>query len=180
LTSWLLVNALAKFAGLGLQSADETAAWIEMHFPSRAYGLIVDVYLLCDMIDQESSVSQTEMLNIMHKRKTLHINTAADAQAIGAFLLEIPNIFHEPKKSEIVVEGASQFSKLPTYDHWGKHPHGLKFEMGRRLIKSKSAIEKDIRRKLTGPAYIVAIKALEKGSSWLIKYMQWALGRFYA
>jgi hypothetical protein len=45
--------------------------------------------------------------------------------------------------------------------------------MGRRLIKSKSAIEKDIRRKLTGSAYIVAIEALEKGLSWLIRYMQW-------
>ena len=103
-----------------------------MHFPSRSYGLIVDVYLLCDMIAQESSVSQTEMLNIMHKRKSLHINTAADAQAIGAFLLEIPKIFHV-SKSETVAgsDTASQFSKLPTYDHWGKHPHGLKFEMGR-------------------------------------------------
>jgi hypothetical protein len=68
---------------------------------------------------------------------------------------------------------ASQFSKLPTWEHWGKHPHGLKFEMGRRLIQSKSAIEKDIRRKLTGPVYIMAIEALEKGSSWLLKYMQW-------
>jgi hypothetical protein len=50
-------NSTIKFAGLGIQSADETAAWIETHFPSRSYGLIVDVYLLCDMIDQESSVS---------------------------------------------------------------------------------------------------------------------------
>jgi hypothetical protein len=100
-----------------------------MHFPSRAYGLIVDVYLLCNMIDQTSSMSQTEMLNIMHKRKTLHINMTAEAQAIGAFLLEIPKILHEPKKSETVAVGASQFSKLPTYDHWGKHPHGLKFEI---------------------------------------------------
>ena len=165
-------NSTIKFAGLGLQSADETAAWIETKFPSRAYGLIMDVYLLCNMIDQDSSVSQTEMFNIMHKRKTLHINTAADAQAIGAFLLEIPKIFNDPKKSETVAVGASQFSKLPTYDHWGKHPHGLKFEMGRRLIKSKSSIEEDICHKLTGPAYIVAIEALEKGASWLIKYMQ--------
>ena len=167
-------NSAIKFAGLGLQSADETAAWIEMHFPSRSYGLIVDVYLLCDMIAQESSVSQTEMLNIMHKRKSLQINTAADAQAIGAFLLEIPKIFHVPKSETTAgSDTASQFSKLPTWEHWGKHPHGLKFEMGRRLIQSKSAIEKDIRRKLTGPVYIVAIEALEKGSSWLLKYMGW-------
>ena len=31
-------NSAIKFAGLGLQSADETAAWIEMHFPLRSYG----------------------------------------------------------------------------------------------------------------------------------------------
>ena len=47
-----------KFAGIGLQSADETAAWIEIQFPSRAYGLIVDVY---------SGVRQRQRTDCPHK-----------------------------------------------------------------------------------------------------------------
>jgi hypothetical protein len=70
-----------------LQSADETDAWIETNFPLRSYGLIVNAYLLCDMVDQMTSMSSTDMLNSMEKRSKLKINTAADTQAIGVFSL---------------------------------------------------------------------------------------------
>jgi hypothetical protein len=39
-----------KFAGLGLRSVDEVAAWVATNFPQRSYGLIIDAYLLLDLV----------------------------------------------------------------------------------------------------------------------------------
>jgi hypothetical protein len=59
-----------KFAGLGLRSLEETAAWVENHFSSRSYGLIFDVYLLFDLLAEDGGATTTKDFMTEMKRRT--------------------------------------------------------------------------------------------------------------
>jgi hypothetical protein len=84
-----------KFAGLGLRSLEETAAWVESHFSSRSYGLIFDVYLLFDLLAEDGGATTTkDFMTEMKRRDELDIATESEGQALTAFLTEVPRLFH--------------------------------------------------------------------------------------
>lgn len=170
-----------KFGGLGLRGFDECEAWIAKNFPDRAYGTVVDVYALFDRIVDDGSSNMAEMLASMEKRMKLKIDTAAEAQAIAAFLNEVPRIFHSPEATEVHIDShVSMLSKLPSIDHWSKGQHCLKNVIVKKLNKIKTSIKRDMERRLplNSVALQVAIEGLEKSCSWILNLIKFMDGSF--
>jgi hypothetical protein len=67
-----------KFAGLGLRSADEVAAWISIHFPRRSCGLMMDCCLLFDLLAEDGPATQKDLMTEMKRR--LELNVAAETE----------------------------------------------------------------------------------------------------
>jgi hypothetical protein len=130
-----------KFAGLGLRSLEETAAWVESDFPKRAYGLIFDVYLLFDLIANEGAVTQKDLMTEMKRREELDIATEAEGQALIAFLCEVPRLFHSSSGTLVLLaDNASHLSKVPTHNAWANGTGGLKKTIEKNLYRLKSSL----------------------------------------
>jgi hypothetical protein len=158
-----------KFAGLGLRSVEEVQAWVETNFPKRAYGLVIDAYLLFDLIADEGPSNQNEMMTEMKRRLDLDIATEAEGQALTAFLAEVPRLFHTRSTTlQMSGDNASFFSKVPTYKAWA-NSGGLKKTIEHRLSKLKKSLREVLSSELVAGtmAYVVAVEALEKSVSWI-------------
>jgi hypothetical protein len=157
-----------KFAGLGLRSLEEVAAWVAVNFPKRAYGLIIDVYLLLDLISDEGPTTQKDLMTEMKRRDELDIGTEAEGQALTAFLCEVPRLFHTNGTS-VSAENASFFSKVPNHRAWANGTTGLKKTIEKKLSKLKKSLREVLASELTPGtvAYVVAVEALEKTISWI-------------
>jgi hypothetical protein len=159
-----------KFAGLGLRSLDETAAWIETNFSKRAYGLIFDAYLLFDLIADEGAVTQKDLMTEMKCREELDIATDAEGQALTAFLCEVPRLFHSTTGTvALIADNASHLSKVPTHKSWANGTGGLKKTIEKKLSRLKSSLREVLGIELGAGtiAYSVAVEALEKSISWI-------------
>ena len=158
-----------KFAGLGLKSVAEVDAWVAVHFPCRSYGLIIDVYLLLDLIADDGPTTQKDLITEMKRRKDLDIATEAEGQALTAFLAEVPRLFHISSPTlRLSGDNASCFSRVPTYKAWS-NSGGLKKEIEKQLAKLKKSLREVLLAELHSGtlAYIVAVEALEKTISWV-------------
>jgi hypothetical protein len=163
-----------KFAGLGLRSLEETAAWVESHFPKRAYGLIFDVYLLFDLIADEGAVTQKDLMTEMKRREELDIATEAEGQALTAFLCEVPRLFHSTSGTlALLADNASHLSKVPTHKAWANGTGGLKKTIEKKLSRLKSSLREVLGIELGAGtvAYSVAVEALEKSISWIGSFL---------
>lgn len=158
-----------KFAGLGLKSMEEVTAWVSVHFPCRSYGLIIDVYLLLDLIADDGPTTQKDLITEMKRRKDLDIATEAEGQALTAFLAEIPRVFHTGTTTlRLSGDNASCFSRVPTYKSWS-NSGGLKKVIEKQLAKLKTSLRELLLDELSSGtlAYIVAVEALEKSITWI-------------
>jgi hypothetical protein len=158
-----------KFAGLGLRSVEEVSAWVAIHFPKRAYGLIMDAYLLFDLVADEGPTNQKDLMTEMKRRDELDIATEAESQALTAFLFEVPRLFHSSSVSlSLTAENVSHFSKVPTHKSWANQG-GLKKTIEKKLAKLKASLREVMATELTPGtlAYGVAVEALEKTISWV-------------
>jgi hypothetical protein len=158
-----------KFAGLGLRSVEEVQAWVAIHFPKRAYGLIIDAYLLFDLIADDGPSTQKDLMTEMKRRDDLDIGTEAEGQALTAFLSEVPRLFHTSSTTlQMSADNASCFSKVPTYKAWS-NTGGLKKTIEKRLAKLKKSLREVLASELIPGtlAYVVAVEALEKTISWI-------------
>ena len=100
-----------KFAGLGLCWVEEVHAWVAISFPCRSYGLIIDAYLLFDLIADDGPALQKDLMTEMKRRNDLDIATEAEGQALTAFLAEVPRFFHTSSTTlQLSGENASFFS----------------------------------------------------------------------
>jgi hypothetical protein len=161
---------VVKFAGLGLRSLEETAAWVENHFPKRVYGLIFDVYLLFDLIADEGAMTQKDLMTEMKRREELDIATEAEGQALTAFLCEVPRLFHSATGTlTLIADNASHLFKVPTHKAWANGTGGLKNTIEKKLSRLKSSLCEVLGIELgTGSVvYAVAVKGLEKSISWI-------------
>jgi hypothetical protein len=159
-----------KFAGLGLRSVEETAAWVETNFSKRAYGLIFDVYLLLDLVSDEGVRTQKDMMTEMKRREELDIATEAEGQALTAFLCEVPRIFHTTTGTlALLAENASHFSKVPNFKAWSDQSGGLKKAIEKKLARLKTSLREVIASEFGAytVAYAIAVSALEKSISWI-------------
>jgi len=158
-----------KFAGLGLRSVEEVHAWVTINFPKRSYGLIIDAYLLFDLIADEGPSNQKDLMTEMKRRDELDIGTEAEGQALSAFLFEVPRLFHTTTTSlQMSADNASHFSKVPTHKAWS-NTGGLKKTIEKRLAKLKRSLREVLASELVPGtiAYVVAVEALEKTISWI-------------
>jgi hypothetical protein len=158
-----------KFAGLGLRSVDEVAAWVAIHFPQRSYGLMIDAYLLFDLIADDGPATQKDLMTEMKRRMDLDIGTEAEGQALTAFLAEVPRLFHTSSTSlQTTGDNVSFFSKVPTHKVWAGS-FGLKKMIEKRLAKLKTSLREVLATELElgSMAYIVAVEALSKTISWI-------------
>ena len=71
-----------------------------MNSPQGAFdfSLIPDAYFIFDIISAHGETSQTAMLQTLNRLKTLDLNSEYQAEALGAFQLQVPRFFHTPKE----------------------------------------------------------------------------------
>jgi hypothetical protein len=163
-----------KFAGLGLRSLEETAAWVENHFSSRSYGLIFDVYLLFDLLAEDGGATTTkDFMTEMKRRDELDIATESEGQALTAFLTEVPRLFHTTTGTVGLADNASHFSKVPTYKAWANSTSGLKKHIEKKLSSLKMSLRSLIAAEFGAGtiAYSVAVEALEKSITWIGSFL---------
>ena len=158
-----------KFAGLGLRSVDEVAAWVAINFPQRAYGLMIDAYLLFDLIADDGPATQKDLMTEMKRRNDLDIGMEAEGQALTAFLSEVPRLFHTNSTSlQLSGDNVSFFSEVPNHKAWA-NAGGLKKTIEKRLAKLKTSLREVLASELApgSLAYVVAVEALAKTISWI-------------
>jgi hypothetical protein len=80
-----------------------------VNFSKHSYGLIIDVYLLLDLMSDEGTTTQKDLMTEMKRRDELDIATEAEGQALTAFLCEVPRLFRTSGTS-LTAENASFFS----------------------------------------------------------------------
>lgn len=169
-------EAAIKFAGIGTSSIEELGPWIEKNFSERAFGLIMDPYLLLHLIVGKDS-NQKSLLDAMKRRKDLNIHTEADAKALAALLHEVPEMMHSCTADDVgALDQASYLSHLKTHDQWGTGARCMKKVIEKRLVQIKTSVTQRIRKEFSygSIAYGVAIEALEKSVTWvgnLISFM---------
>ena len=162
-----------KFAGLGLKSVQEVAAWVAIHFPCRSYGLIVDAYLMFDLLADDGPQTQKDLFTEMKRRLELNIATEAEGQALTAFLSEVPRIFHTSSTSFLMSgDKTTFFSKVPSHKAWAG-PNGLKQLIASRMSRLKMSLRVVLTNELDMGtlAYAVAIEALEKTITWIVAFI---------
>ena len=147
---------------------------METNFSKRAYGLIFDVYLLFDLVADEGSTTQKDLMTEMKRREELDIATEAEGQALTSFLCEVPRLFHTTSGTvALLADNASHLSKVPTHKSWANGTGGLKKAIEKKLSRLKSSLREVIGIEL-GPgtiAYAVAVEALEKSISWIGSFL---------
>lgn len=74
-----------------MSSIEELGPWIDKHIKERAFGLIMDPYLLLHLIVGKDT-NQKSLLDAMKRRKDLNINIDADDKALAALLHEVPKM----------------------------------------------------------------------------------------
>jgi hypothetical protein len=158
-----------KFAGLGLRSVDEVAAWVGINFPQRSCGLMIYAHLLVDLIADDEWATQKDLMTEMKQRMELDIGTEAEGQALTAFLAEVPRLSHASSTSlQTMGDNLSFFSKVPTHKVWAGL-FGLKKMIKKRLAKLKTSLREVLATepKLGLMACDVAVEALSKTISWI-------------
>ena len=159
-----------EFAGLGLKSVQEVAAWVAIHSLCRSYGLIIDAYLMFDLLADDCPQTQKDLFTEMKRRLELNIATEAEGQALTAFLSEVPRIFHTSSTSFLLSgDKTTFFSKVPSHKAWAG-PNGLKQLIASRMSRLKMSLRVVLTNELDMGtlAYAVAIEALEKTITWIV------------
>ena len=126
--------------------------------------MIIDVYLLFDLIADDGPTTQKDLITEMKRSKDLDIATEVEGKALTAFLAEVPRLFHISSTTlRLSGENTSFFSRVPTYKSWS-NSGGLKKEIEKKLAKLKKSLRGVLLAKLRSGtlAFIVAVEALEK------------------
>lgn len=164
-----------KFSKLGLSGIDETHAWVKMSFPSRRYGLVIDVYTLCERMYGDSESDQASMLNLLDKQMKLKLFTGAEALAVSSLRHPIPRLFHSASSAAFGDGRGNEsfFSRLPNYKSWSNASHGMKQFIVKRMTIVRSSLQKEINNcfKSGTLAYQVSVDALSRSVTWMTLFI---------
>jgi hypothetical protein len=104
-----------KFAGLNLDSFDQTKAWIAINASTSDLSFVVDPHTVFEHIS--SVISSCDFLSKYHQAHKLRIETLGQGCSMTSFEHPIPKIWTD-KGTLVITDYSSYLSKIPTYEDW--------------------------------------------------------------
>lgn len=123
-----------KFGGLGLRTIHDCNDWVQTHFTSYRYGLIMDPLLMLDRIfGARDGINKSNQFKTWEARLKLKISTGAEEAAITALQYNRPQIFHTGMTEMVTARNKSKLNKLPNVRAWKSAGEGVRHFIVKRM-----------------------------------------------
>ena len=156
-----------KFCNLGFRTYQESAVWIDLHFPDHSFGLIMSMFTVLEHVHASFSGSPSlERLNQLYKLK---INDLNKGLAITSFDSRWPKYFMKNQLVGAISNDQSFFDRVPSYEVWEEPQTGVRDRLKEELETFSQGYNRMITNALSAGsiAYTIAYNSVTTSISFI-------------